>query len=261
METLYNRIGDSYDITRRADPEIARLIRNHLDIPNGSKVLDAACGTGNYTVALAQSGLEMVGVDISSKMISQAHEKSSVINWEVANIEKLPFENNYFNGIACILAIHHFESLLKSFQEIYRCLDFGSRFVIFTSTPEQINLYWLKEYFPKAIEASAKQMPTLAEVTKALGDSGFSIVGTETFLVQPDLEDFFLYSGKFKPELYLDPQVRAGISTFANLSSEEDVEDGCKKLKHDIDTNQVEKVISKYSSYLGDYLFIIAEKK
>ncbi|ADC52197.1 hypothetical protein BpOF4_21009 (plasmid) [Alkalihalophilus pseudofirmus OF4] len=90
---------------------------------------------------------------------------------------------------------------------------------------------------------------------------GFNIVGHETFLIQPNLKDFFLYSGKYEPKMYLDEKVRSGISTFANLASKEEVEEGCNKLKKDIETKKIENVLNNFSSDLGDYVYIVAEKK
>ncbi|UOE95242.1 hypothetical protein [Alkalihalobacillus sp. LMS39] len=61
--------------------------------------------------------------------------------------------------------------------------------------------------------------------------------------------------------MYLDENVRSGISTFANLASKEEVEDGCKQLKRDLETNEIDNVLKRYKSDLGDYVFVIAEKK
>ncbi|WP_078596167.1 class I SAM-dependent methyltransferase [Evansella clarkii] len=260
MTALYDEIGLAYDTTRKADPEITGRLRNHLQVTDGSKVLDIACGTGNYTVALQETGLQMTGTDISKEMIAKAKEKSSLIQWELADAKRLPFNNNTFSGAACILSIHHFDELFSAFKEIYRVIDKG-RFVIFTSSPEQMNCYWLKEYFPEAIDKSAKQMPDVKIVSKILREAGFQIIGHETFLVQPNLQDFFLYSGKYEPRMYLDENVRSGISTFANLASKEEVKEGCSKLKKDIQTKKIEGVINKFSSDLGDYVYVVAEKR
>lgn len=45
--------------------------------------------------------------------------------------------------------------------------------------------------------------------------------------------------------MYLDKKVRSGISTFANLASKEEIEEGCAKLKKDIETNKIEDVLKK----------------
>ncbi|MED4125142.1 methyltransferase domain-containing protein [Halalkalibacterium halodurans] len=76
MRPLYDTIGKKYDTTRKADQEIARRLRHHLHVPNSSKVLNIACGTGNYTAVLEATGLQMAGCDLSTEMITQAKLKS-----------------------------------------------------------------------------------------------------------------------------------------------------------------------------------------
>ncbi|MGP4078514.1 class I SAM-dependent methyltransferase [Pseudalkalibacillus sp. R45] len=83
MVALYDHIGLNYDTTRKADSEITRRLRNHLQVPNGSKVLDIACGTGNYTVALENTGLNMTGCDLSYEMLQQAI--SQIKNYKLGN--------------------------------------------------------------------------------------------------------------------------------------------------------------------------------
>lgn len=257
---LYDVIGKEYDTTRKADPQITVRLSNHLQVINKSPILDVACGTGNYTVALSELGFNMTGVDISDEMLSKASQKSSQVIWDKADVLNLPYEDGTFFGATCILAIHHFANLYAPFRETYRILKKG-RFVIFTSSPEQMECYWLREYFPKAMMDSCTQMPRASHVVDVLRQAGFTGIGIETFLVQPDLQDFFLYSGKYEPQMYLNPAVRAGISTFAKLASKEEVEFGCSKLKADIESGRITEVTNRYSSDLGDYMFIVAEKR
>lgn len=260
MRALYDDIGRDYDTTRKADPQISERLKNHLQVFDDSPILDVACGTGNYTIALSNLGLNMTGVDISQEMISKAQQKSNQVTWDLADAICLPYSEQTFYGVTSILAIHHFSDLSIPFSEVYRVLKQG-RFVIFTSSPEQMERYWLREYFPKAIQNSCKQMPKVSQVVETLKEEGFSIVGLESFLIQPNLQDFFLYSGKYEPQMYLNPMVRAGISTFANLASKEEIESGCMKLKSDIDSGEILEVLDRYSSDLGDYTFVVAVKK
>lgn len=256
---IYEQIGKSYDLTRRADPYLVSRLSHYLSVNSHSSYLDAACGTGNYTVALSQLGGTWHAVDQSPRMIDAARKKSDAIFWQLADVTRLPFSDRAFSGVVCTLAIHHFSSLTSAFREIYRVIVAGN-FVLFTSTPEQTSKYWLAEYFPEAIRKSAEQMPSLEAVNKALFAAGFDSIKTEDYSVQEDLQDFFLYSGKYRPQIYLDAAVRSGISTFALLASETEIEEGCRKLASDLKTGWIEDVVRKYEHNEGDYKFVIARR-
>ena len=73
---LYDRIGTHYDVTRRADPSLVARLIDHLHPEPCRIYLDIACGTGNYTVAVAQSGIGMHGIDQSSRMIATARQEA-----------------------------------------------------------------------------------------------------------------------------------------------------------------------------------------
>lgn len=256
---VYEQIGKGYDLTRRADAYLVSRLTQHLRINPQLSYLDLACGTGNYTLALSHGGGKWHALDQSQRMIDAARIKSDAICWQLADVARLPYRDEVFSGVVCTLAIHHFASLVSAFSEINRVLAKG-RFVLFTSTLEQTSRYWLAEYFPEAIRKSAEQMPSLAALREALAEARFMSVETEDYIVQEDLQDFFLYSGKHRPAMYLDEVVRSGISTFALLASETEIEEGCKKLAADIHTGQIAKVIKKYEHGEGDYKFVIACK-
>ncbi len=257
---LYDDIGEGYDATRAADPYIVRRLIHHLGIRAKSDYLDVACGTGNYTVALADAGAKMAGLDQSGRMVEIARTKSSSVAWYVGNAEELPFPDGTFSGAACTLAIHHFPTLLPVFLEAFRVLD-GGRFVLFTSTPEQMKRYWLNEYFPQMMAKSTSRMPSLAEVISDLRTAGFGAITTETYEVREDLQDLFLYSGKHRPALYLDPRIRAGISSFAALAEPAEVEGGCRRLAADVESGRISGILASYRHDQGDYLFVTAEKR
>lgn len=261
MNSLYDLIGIEYDTTRKADTEITRRLYNHLQVFDNSPVIDIACGTGNYTIALRVLGLNISGVDISKEMITSASRKTSQIQWIVGDATSLPFKKKEFKGAVCVLSIHHFKDLQKSFNEIYRVLESGSRFVIFTSTPEQMKRYWLNEYFPLMMKKSLEQMPGIEIVNKKLEEAGFLLIGNETFMIQPNLGDLFLYSGKYRPDIYLSEKVRKGISSFVTLADNEEVQKGIANLADDINNDKFLQRIKNYSSNLGDYIFVVAKKK
>ncbi|MBI1730132.1 class I SAM-dependent methyltransferase [Candidatus Acetothermia bacterium] len=258
--SLYDRLGQNYDSTRRADPFIASRLVHHLSNPRDGKILDLACGTGNYSIELAKRGLIVTGVDNSERMIETASQKQSNVSWSLGDAEALPFEDETFSGAICALAIHHFKALDKPFQEIFRVMRNG-QFVIFTATSGQMKGYWLNDYFPEAMRKSVDQMPGLDQVKTSLSQAGFGKIETEIYEIQPDLRDRFLYSGKHNPGLYLDPTIRAGISTFSNFANLDEVRRGCLRLEEDIISGAIQDVIKKFEHPNGDYLFVIPRKE
>ena len=117
IQPLYDKIGATYDATRRAEPAILDLLAALLDLTNGADVLDIGCGTGNYTTALGERGYEMLGLDHSGLMLRTARAKAPGLPLIGADAANLPFANRSFDGAICTLAIHHFDDLEASFAE------------------------------------------------------------------------------------------------------------------------------------------------
>ena len=256
---LYDNIGVNYDATRRADPYLTERLAYHLGLQSGRRYLDIACGTGNYTVALAARGGCWHGLDLSSGMLRSAKPKSGDIHLARGDASALPYGVGTFDGAVCTMALHHLPDLAPVFHETRRVLQAG-RLVIFTSTCEQLAGYWLNEYFPVAMARSTEQMPSMAVVLRTLGEAGFTVDTVEPYGVRPDLQDLFLYAGKHRPELYLSETMRRGISTFSTLSDPAELEEGCARLQRDIESGFIRQVTEKYRNDDGDYAFIVASR-
>lgn len=257
---LYDTIGRTYDTTRRADPDLVRRLARHLNLTAGARYLDVGCGTGNYTVALQNLGARMHGVELSSTMLSKARLKNDRVTWIHGNAEQLPFRDRSFAGAIATFTIHHMKNPWRTFAEVYRTLDSG-RFSIFTADHPQMRGYWLAEYFPAAIARVIEKMQSAEEIERNLRAAGFSTVEYEPWEIPEDIQDWFLYAGKHRPEIYFDPAVRAGISFFAQgVVTPEETAAGCARLKADIESGRFAEVAARYRHDLGDCLFVIANK-
>lgn len=148
-EALYNTISGQYNLTRQADSYISKRLLSHLCPHNNEVYLDIGCGTGNYTIRLAEKGVKFCGVEPSDKMLDEAISKSDKVKWLIGSAELIPSVDNEFGGAIAVLTIHHWRDIEKSFKELSRVLKNDSYFVVFTSTPLQMNRYWLNAYFPK----------------------------------------------------------------------------------------------------------------
>jgi ubiquinone/menaquinone biosynthesis C-methylase UbiE len=254
--SLYNQIGPGYDQTRSPDPYITDRLFALLSAVEGNRYIDIGCGSGNYTTQLAARGLNFWGVDPSEKMLANARARAGSINWLMGAAEHIPAADNHFDGGIATLTIHHWTNLVSAFVELSRVLRSGARFVIFTTTPEQMNGYWLNHYFPKMMADSINTMPPLSLIGQAAAKAGLTIDGIEKYTIQPDLRDHFLYTGKLNPALYFDENIRRGISSFAALANKAEVAEGLSRLSNDLATNRFEQIREQFDNPDGDYLFV-----
>ncbi|MBL7036446.1 class I SAM-dependent methyltransferase [Candidatus Microgenomates bacterium] len=87
------------------------------------KVLDLGCGDGLNTSILVKKGVKnIVGVDISSKLVKNAKSINPKIKFYKASAEKLPFKDNSFDVVLVDSVFHHLMGYSKSLLEIKRVL-------------------------------------------------------------------------------------------------------------------------------------------
>lgn len=254
---LYDRIGRGYDDTRRADLRVAKPLMDLLGPPDAGPVLDVGCGTGNYTAVLAAHGYDMTGLELSSEMLDRARAKLPDATFHQGSVMDLPFADGQFGRAVCTLAAHHFPDKEAAFREVRRVLTTGP-FVLFATFAEQTRRYWLARYFPRMIERSAAKLGAEAEWRAALHGARFGHLEVRAWQTPADVTDLFLYSGKFRPELYFDANVRKGISSFAALADEAEVAAGLARLRADIDSGVIGDVIAASVHAQGDYAHIAA---
>jgi len=261
MQEKYDIIGTGYNTTRKADPYLFNRLRSLLDPIKGNTYLDIGCGTGNYTKKFDALGYQFIGIDPSKEMLKKANTGDHSILWKIGKAESLEILSNSIDGIVASLTLHHWRDLSQGFSSLRRVLKTDGKIVIFTATPDQMKGYWLHHYFPKMLEDSMIQMPSLEEIKKHLNQNDLVIAKTEKFFIKPDLEDLFLYAGKHNPKRYLDPKVRQGISSFSSLSNALEVEKGLHMLKKDIDSGYILNIMENYKNNDGDYLFLVIKIK
>lgn len=69
----------------------------------GRDVCDAACGTGNTTLALAHAGARVVGVDLTPDLLAVASERAEAagleITWREGDLVDLPLDDDEFDVV------------------------------------------------------------------------------------------------------------------------------------------------------------------
>ena len=139
VRKTWNACGEAFDrFTSAADsfsdnierPAIERLIGDVA----GSRILELGCGSGPYSVWLADRGAQVIGLDLSPTMISLAQERASKRNlqaeFRVADIrDALPFNDAQFDLVFSATTLHYVENLDATLNEAARVMKPGGRLV------------------------------------------------------------------------------------------------------------------------------------
>ncbi|MCV9926097.1 class I SAM-dependent methyltransferase [Flavobacterium sp. LS1R49] len=122
------------------------VLREMLPEFKDRNVLDLGCGYGWHCIYAKEQGAKnVVGVDLSEKMIQKAKENSKglTIDYKQGAIEDIDFKPEEFDIVISSLAFHYVKDLETVFNKINQYLKKGGSFVfsmehpVFTSRPEQ----------------------------------------------------------------------------------------------------------------------------
>jgi ubiquinone/menaquinone biosynthesis C-methylase UbiE len=112
-------------------------------------VLEIACGTGRFTVMLAERGADIVGLDISSAMLAEAREKARAasvadrIEFMRGDAARLPFPDDHFDTVLAMRFFHLADTPAKFLAEMRRVSKEQVFFDTFNSFSTRVLYNWL----------------------------------------------------------------------------------------------------------------------
>lgn len=116
---------------------LADLLHDDISYPEGSKILEAGCGVGAQTILLAKSSpdSQIVSIDISENSIGLAKsllKKESISNVEfhVADLFNLPFEDESFDHIFVCFVLEHLKDPVGALGSLKRVLKKGGSITV-----------------------------------------------------------------------------------------------------------------------------------
>jgi SAM-dependent methyltransferase len=219
----YDASRAAYTATRRTDPRIAAAIERALG--EARTVVNVGAGAGSYE----SPDREVIAIEPSETM--RAQRPAGAPEAIDARAERLPLDDRSVDAAMAILTLHHWDDPIAGLRELRRVAR--GPVVVLTFDPDAAESLWLvRDYLPELAEIDRARFPTIEETVEALGGSGVTI---ERVPIPHDCRDGFLGAFWRRPERYLEPAVRPGISTFGELDPDV-LARGLDRLRNDVDS-------------------------
>jgi SAM-dependent methyltransferase len=219
----YDEYGAGYPEVRRPEPRWETAIRAALG--DAESVVNVGAGTGAYE----PRDVRVIAVEPSATMRAQRPpDAAPAIE---GRAEALPLEDDAADAALAVLTVHHWEDQRRGLAELRRVAR--SRVVVVTWDPAFEGALWLvRDYLPEIAALDYGRFIPLDEVAAALGPAR-----VDPLPVPHDCSDGFMGAYWRRPERYLDPAVRPGISTF-NLIEAAALERGLARLAADLESGE-----------------------
>ena len=114
------------------------------------RVLDLGCGTGRHTILFLKEGFKVFACDNSDNAINFMNEIVSDVDIRKCEMDSLPYEDDFFDGVFCYHVIQHGKAnkIKKAIGEILRVLRPGGILFLRAISPRHYKFKTGKEIEP-----------------------------------------------------------------------------------------------------------------
>ena len=121
----FDRAAGFYDATRILPPETHRAMCDAMfaELRGNEPCLEIGVGTGRVALPLAEAGLDIVGIDISTPMVAKLVEKTGSkrpLSIAMADATALPFGDDSFGGAYGVHVLHLIGEWRHAVRELAR---------------------------------------------------------------------------------------------------------------------------------------------
>jgi ubiquinone/menaquinone biosynthesis C-methylase UbiE len=138
-------------------------------------VVDLGCGTGRFSVALAEEfRAPVVGVDPARTMLAKAREGVShtLVRFTAGDATAIPLRDGAADLIFVCMAFHHFDDRQGAMREMRRVLGPGGVVAIRNTTVDALDHVAYLEYFPAAKAHLAAILPAREPLKASMSAAG-----------------------------------------------------------------------------------------
>ena len=136
----FDRVAREYERTRPLPDSVADAVALHIaqlvraddwradDWRADDWILDAGCGTGRFTRALARASARVVGADVSPDMLDELRRLQGSAPQPLlvrSDLRSLPFRNQQFSAVLTVHVLHLIADWPQAVGEMWRVLEPG----------------------------------------------------------------------------------------------------------------------------------------
>lgn len=122
-----------------------RVIADRLGSLAGLRVLDVACGVGDWLALLSARGSEVHGIDISEQAVERCKRRLPGGDFRMGPAENLPFADASFDLVTCLGSLEHFVEPERALREMLRVARPQARFLLLVPNagflPRRLGVY------------------------------------------------------------------------------------------------------------------------
>jgi len=128
MAETFDTVRNRYEVEKRM-----RLVFDEFlgrDNLHGKWLLDAGCGTGEFTQLARARGAIAVALDIGMALVQKTRRRCDEALGLVGDLGCLPLQEGWFDYVVCTEAIEHTRSPRDSVRELCRTIKPGGKLVL-----------------------------------------------------------------------------------------------------------------------------------
>ncbi len=177
---LYHKIKPSWNDSSKLYYDLL-----NSSVNSETKILDVGCGHGDFLKTIHDKTIHSYGIDPDEQALGK---NKFIKNKIVGSVEKLPFEDNFFDLVFSSWVLEHLPDPKSAFSEIFRVLKPNGKVIFLTPNVWNYNVWIIRliperfhEFFTKKLynrqenDTYTKQykINSIKKIEKVLGSIGF----------------------------------------------------------------------------------------
>ena len=254
MKTLalnYDRIAGDYN---QRYPSAKSWERGQalLDLAKHFKeghILEVGSGTGYWLNLLHQHTSNLFGLDYSLGMLEQAQSQPAPLKLSRGSAVQLPYQDNSFDLIFSVDAIHHFGDHRTFVKEAFRVLKPGGALATIGHDPHGGTTNWyIYNYFDGVYDTDLRRYPVGKSLLKWMEAEGFQDISSKTV---EHIQNIHVGKSVLK-----EPFIKHDATSQLALLSEMQYQEGIQRIKTAIEEAEARNEQIVFSSDIQVKMFL-----